>query len=95
MQEHGTHCVLSSHMPLSESRSSLRALLLEETLYTIDMNDHLGTDLISAIHLVIPECVPAHGQAQFIQGYLENVLNVVLARYPEAGEFVRKTYVEQ
>lgn len=59
------------------------------------MNDHLGTDLISAIKHVIPDCVPEHGQAQFIQGYLESVLNVVLSRYPEAGEFVHRTYIEQ
>ena len=59
------------------------------------MNDHLGTDLISAINLVIPPSVPEHGRAQFTLGYLENVLNVVLARYAEAGEFVRKTYIEQ
>lgn len=59
------------------------------------MNDHLGTALISAIEQVIPDCVPEHGRAQFIQGYLESVLNVVLARCPEAAEFVRKTYIEQ
>ena len=59
------------------------------------MNDHLGTALISTIKQVITDCVVESGHALFIQGYLENVLNVVLARYPEAGEFVRKTYIEQ
>ena len=59
------------------------------------MNDHLGTDLISAIDLIIPPAVVESGRALFIQGYLESVLNVVLARYPEAGEFVHKTYIEQ
>ena len=59
------------------------------------MNDHLGTALISAIEQVIPDCVAEHGHALFIQGYLVSVLIVVLARYPEAGEFVHKTYIEQ
>lgn len=59
------------------------------------MNDHLGTDLISTIKQVIPDHVVESGRALFIQGYLENVLNVVLARYLEAGEFVHKTYIEQ
>ena len=59
------------------------------------MNDDLGTALITVIKQVIPDCVAEPGQALFIQGYLESVLNVVLSRYPEAGEFVRKTYIEQ
>ena len=59
------------------------------------MNDHLGTDLISTIKQVIPDHVAEPGHALFIQGYLESVLNVVLARYAEAGEFVHKTYIEQ
>jgi hypothetical protein len=58
------------------------------------MNDTVGTDLISAIERIIPTCVTEHGRAQFVQGYLENVLNVTLARYPEAAEFIRKTYIE-
>jgi hypothetical protein len=59
------------------------------------MNDTVGTDLITAIERIIPTCVAEHGRAQFIQGYLESVLNVTLARYPEAAEFIRTTYIEQ
>ncbi len=58
------------------------------------MNDTVGTDLISTIERIIPPCVPESGRAQFVQGYLENVLNVTLARYPEAAEFIRSTYIE-
>jgi uncharacterized membrane protein len=58
------------------------------------MNDSLGTQLVATIERIIPPCVPESGRAQFIQGYLENVLNVVLARHPEAAEFIRKTYIE-
>jgi hypothetical protein len=58
------------------------------------MNDTVGTDLVAAIDRIIPTCVPESGRAQFIQGYLENVLNVVLARHPEAAEFIRTTYIE-
>ena len=58
------------------------------------MNDTVGTDLVAAINRIIPTCVPESGRAQFIQGYLENVLNVVLARHPEAAEFIRNTYIE-
>jgi hypothetical protein len=68
---------------------------MEETSYTQHMNDTVGTQLIAAIDRIIPTCVPESGRAQFIQGYLENVLNVVLARHPEAAEFIRKTYIEQ
>ena len=67
---------------------------MEETSYTIHMNDTVGTDLVAAIDRIIPTCVPESGRAQFIQGYLENVLNVVLARHPEAAEFIRTTYIE-
>ena len=58
------------------------------------MNDTVGTDLVAAIDRIIPTCVPESGRAQFIQGYLENVLNVVLSRHPEAAEFIRYTYIE-
>jgi hypothetical protein len=59
------------------------------------MNDTVGTELVAAINRIIPTCVPESGRAQFVQGYLENVLNVTLARHPEAAEFIRKTYIEQ
>jgi hypothetical protein len=59
------------------------------------MNDLVGTDLIASIEHIIPSYVEEAGRAQFTLGYLENVLNVTLARYPEAAKFIRNTYIEQ
>ena len=54
-----------------------------------------GTALIAAINNNIPDCVPEHGRALFMLGYLESMLNMVLVRYPAVGEFVQTTYIEQ